>query len=199
MESLKRLKSWCGNLYRDLVIYIANHIVAHVPVHVFRLWFYRAFMNWRIGKQTSVQEGLRVMGSPRPGCVVIGDNCCLGDTMYLCGPGDAHLGAYLHIGNNVNIAFRVMIITAGHNIATDSDFEIQYKPVVIEDHAVIFARATIVRCRIGRGAVVLPGALVVKDVEPFTVVGGAPAKVLGRRPGPETDPHYRLNWHWRFH
>ena len=78
------------------------------------------------------------------------------------------------------------------------NFEIIKFSVVVEDHAVVFARATLVGCRIGRGAVVLPGAVVYKNVPPFTIVGGNPAKPLGKR-RPQIDPQYRLKWHWRFH
>jgi serine acetyltransferase len=34
---------------------------------------------------------------------------------------------------------------------------------------------------VGRGAVVASGAVVVKDVEPYSIVGGAPAKLIGWR------------------
>lgn len=34
---------------------------------------------------------------------------------------------------------------------------------------------------VGRGAIVAAGALVVSDVEPYSIVGGAPARVIGRR------------------
>ena len=46
----------------------------------------------------------------------------------------------------------------------------------------IGARATILNgCRIGDGAVVAAGAVVTKDVPPYTIVGGVPAKVIRKR------------------
>jgi acetyltransferase-like isoleucine patch superfamily enzyme len=52
-------------------------------------------------------------------------------------------------------------------------------PVVIEDDAWIGFKATVMKgVRVGRGAIVSAGSVVTKDVEPWTVVGGNPAKVI---------------------
>lgn len=51
------------------------------------------------------------------------------------------------------------------------------KPVVIEDDVVIGANAVVLEgVTVGKGAVVAAGAIVVEDVEPYTVVAGTPAK-----------------------
>ncbi|MDN4638597.1 2,3,4,5-tetrahydropyridine-2,6-dicarboxylate N-acetyltransferase, partial [Bacillus sp. PsM16] len=48
-------------------------------------------------------------------------------------------------------------------------------PVVVEDDVVIGAIAVVLECvTIGKGAVVAAGAIVVNDVEPYTVVAGTP-------------------------
>ncbi|MFC3038649.1 2,3,4,5-tetrahydropyridine-2,6-dicarboxylate N-acetyltransferase [Virgibacillus xinjiangensis] len=53
------------------------------------------------------------------------------------------------------------------------------KPVVVEDDVVIGANVVVLEgVTIGKGAVVAAGAIVTKDVEPNTLVGGTPAKVL---------------------
>jgi len=55
-------------------------------------------------------------------------------------------------------------------------------PTVIEDDVWIGFRVIIMAgVRIGRGSVVAAGAVVTKDVEPYTIVGGVPAKQIGRR------------------
>ncbi len=52
-------------------------------------------------------------------------------------------------------------------------------PVIIEDDVLIGANAVVLEgVRVGKGAVVAAGSIVVKDVEPMTVVAGVPAKVL---------------------
>ena len=53
------------------------------------------------------------------------------------------------------------------------------QPVIIEDDVVIGANAVVLEgVKVGQGAVVAAGAIVIDDVEPYTVVGGVPARVL---------------------
>ncbi|NRD78708.1 2,3,4,5-tetrahydropyridine-2,6-dicarboxylate N-acetyltransferase [Bacillus sp. BRMEA1] len=53
------------------------------------------------------------------------------------------------------------------------------KPVIIEDEVLIGANAVVLEgVTVGKGAVVAAGAVVTKDVEPYTVVAGTPAKKI---------------------
>ena len=53
------------------------------------------------------------------------------------------------------------------------------QPVILEDNVLIGANAVVLEgVRIGEGAVVAAGAVVTADVEPFTVVGGTPARLI---------------------
>ena len=70
------------------------------------------------------------------------------------------------------------------------------RDVVIEEGAWVSSHAIIVApCRIGAHSVVGVGSLVLRDVEPYTIVAGNPAKVLREIPRPhdtmpaEVDPH----------
>jgi virginiamycin A acetyltransferase len=55
-------------------------------------------------------------------------------------------------------------------------------PVTIGNDCWIGARVTILpRVHIGDGAIVAAGAVVTKDVAPYSIVGGVPARVMGRR------------------
>jgi acetyltransferase-like isoleucine patch superfamily enzyme len=62
--------------------------------------------------------------------------------------------------------------------------------IVIEDDVWLGAGAVITDgVRVGKGAVVAAGAVVTKDVPPYTVVGGVPAKVIKRVDETEPDPN----------
>ena len=59
-------------------------------------------------------------------------------------------------------------------------------PAIIGNDVWIGSNAIILQgCRIGDGAIIAAGAVVVKDVEPFTIVGGVPAKKIKDRFTPE--------------
>ena len=61
----------------------------------------------------------------------------------------------------------------------DRTAEIAGAPVVIEDDVWIGCKATILKgVRVGRGAIVAAGAVVTRDVAPFTIVGGNPARAI---------------------
>jgi tetrahydrodipicolinate N-succinyltransferase len=98
----------------------------------------------------------------------------------------------LVIGRNVSISAGVWMVTGTHDLS-DPDFRDEYKPIVIDDYAWIGARATILAgVTIGKGAVVMAGAVVMRDVPPFAVVGGVPARIVGERS--LKDPAYSLKY-----
>lgn len=90
------------------------------------------------------------------------------------------------IGDNVLIAGGVYISDHDHGDFEDvlaggdpSERKLVSKPVIIEDNVWIGERVVILKgVKVGRGAVVGAGAVVTKDVPPFTVVCGNPAKVI---------------------
>jgi maltose O-acetyltransferase len=85
------------------------------------------------------------------------------------------------IGNHVSIGPQVAIITADHDMNT-SNIEGRSSPVIIEDYVFIGARALILPGVIlKKGSVIAAGAVVVGDVEEFSIVAGVPAKTIGRR------------------
>ena len=85
------------------------------------------------------------------------------------------------IGSNVCISEGVKVLTASH-IVDSCHFDLLRRPVVIHDNVWIAMNALILPgVTIGGGAIVAAGAVVTKDVEPWTVVGGNPAKFIRRR------------------
>ena len=99
----------------------------------------------------------------------------------------------IKIGDNVGIAHNTKIYTLGHNIDSPY-FETKGAPVVIENDVFVFANVLIMPgVTIHRGAIVLPGSVVTKDVEEFAVVGGNPAKYIRER---NKDIEYRQSYNY---
>ena len=85
------------------------------------------------------------------------------------------------IGNNVEIAHNTKIYTLGHDL-NDPQFKTKGAEVTIKDNVFIFSNALIMPgVTIGEGAIVLAGSVVTKDVEPWAIVGGNPAKKIRER------------------
>jgi maltose O-acetyltransferase len=88
---------------------------------------------------------------------------------------------WLSIGDDVDISSGVWILTDAHDM-NDPLFRETLAPVKIGNHVWIGSRATILPgVTVGEGAVVAAGAVVNRDVEPYTVVGGVPARQIGTR------------------
>ena len=109
LHRLPKWVHWLVELGLDLVAYVANHIVGHIPIHAFRLWYYRTFLGWEIGSNTSIHERLRLFTFSRGG-VFIGNNTIVGESFQVAGTG---IGKDLRIGNNVNIAMQVFVAMGG--------------------------------------------------------------------------------------
>lgn len=118
--------------------------------------------------------------------VSIGENCNFGDYLHLT------CINRIHIGNNVLTGRWVTITDNGHG-TTDYDSltvppakrSLYSKgPVIIEDDVWIGDKATILPgVSIGKGAVIAANSVVTKDIPPYRIVGGNPAKII------KTTPH----------
>jgi acetyltransferase-like isoleucine patch superfamily enzyme len=85
------------------------------------------------------------------------------------------------IGRNVNLSSEVALWTLQHDYNSPT-FATSGGPIVIGDRAWISFRATILPgVTIGEGAVVAANSVVTKDVPPYVVVGGIPAKPIAER------------------
>lgn len=96
----------------------------------------------------------------------------------------------IHIGSKVMFGPRVTIMGGDHRFDLVGRFMFDVKeksegddlPVYIEDDVWIGTGAIILKgVSVGRGAVIAAGALVTKDVAPYSIVGGVPAKQIGMR------------------
>jgi acetyltransferase-like isoleucine patch superfamily enzyme len=153
-------------------LYICNRWVSCIPSHTLRLFFYRIFMKFSIGTNSSVFMDCVF---DCKGGLKIGNNTVINGKSRLDNRGG------ITIGNNVSISQEVLILTADHDLDSP-DFAGRNAPVIIEDYAWIGTRVIILPgCVIGKGAVIAAGALVTKSVEPFAVMAGVPAKLIKNR------------------
>lgn len=159
------------NFLYGLAQYLVT-LCGYIPSHTIRLLIYHHFFKMSIGDGSTIYGGAKLRS---PWRIRIGQNSIIGEDTLLDGRGE------LIIGNNVNLSTGVWIWTMQHD--KDSPW---FAPVpgtvVIDDYAWISSRATILpNVTIGKGAVVAAGAVVTKDVLPYAVVGGVPAKIIGTR------------------
>lgn len=126
----------------------------------------------KMGRNSNVYSSAKVY---YPANLVMGDNTCLANDV------DCYNVAPVILRDNVTVSQGAYLCTASHDI-TDSAHPLVTKPIVIEDQAWVGARAFVgMGVTVGQGAVVGATASVYKDVEPWTVVGGNPAKFIKKR------------------
>lgn len=154
-----------------LVIWVFNLVLRVTPGHHLRILWLNV-CGAQINPGSAFHNRCYVT---RPGRLVVGPACTINFACYL----DTRGG--IHIGRNVMLGHRTRIYTAGHSV-DDPAFGGYTAPVTIHDHAVIFPNTQLMPgVTIGEGAVVLTGSVVSKDVEPWGVVGGNPARLIKQR------------------
>lgn len=163
-----------------LRFYIGNNIMMKQWSYRLRHWYWRN-LGLKIGSDSSIAMHCFITGSQ----ITIGDNTVINRFTYLDGR------VPLYIGNNVNLSHYTIIQTLTHD-PQNPDFVCIEKPVAIMDHAWIGTRAIILPgVTVGEGAVVAAGAVVSKDVAPYTIVAGMPARKIGDR---SRDLRYRSKY-----
>lgn len=178
-EALPKILGRFNNYLLDYKLMMLRW-VGYFPSHTIRNLKYK-FFGIKIGKGSTFHMWANFFDSTN---IVIGDDTIIGDHAFLDGRDK------LTIGSHTDIASSVMIYNSEHNLDSE-DFSAILAPVKIGDYVFIGPRVTIMPgVIIGNGAVVAGGAVVTKNVEPFTIVGGVPAKVIGERKN--KNPHYKL-------
>lgn len=106
--------------------------------------------------------------------IEVGENVSWNAGCYIDAKGGVTMGDFAMLTEYVKI------FTHSHSEA--DHMEREYNPVFINQYAKVYTNATILPgVTLGDGAIVATGAIVTKDVEPYTVVGGIPAKPMRRR------------------
>ena len=108
-------------------------------------------------------------------------NLTLGDFVAVGSRAELYNVASIIMGSNITVSQDAYLCTASHNIAYLKK-PLVFKQIMIGDSAWVAAKSIVLPgVTIGAGAVVAAGSVVVKDVEPWTVVGGNPAKFIKKR------------------
>jgi acetyltransferase-like isoleucine patch superfamily enzyme len=172
---------------------IVRLVAARLRALVLRLWGVRVGAKCVVGPRLAVQNAAGITLGTRveieqdvylklasaDARLTIGDYTFVGVRCAI------HVAASVTIGTHTLIGDSVVIADHTHNSAATQRLDEQGirsaavtigNDVLINPLAIIIAGVTI-----GDGAIVGAGAVVTKDVEPYAIVAGIPAKVIGRR------------------
>jgi acetyltransferase-like isoleucine patch superfamily enzyme len=179
--SMLRMAIFAG--YR-LIVYLFNTTVNFLPHNGSRILLCK-ITGINIGKNVMICRDVVFLGLGNCSIgsgTIINSRCIIDNRGSLC------------IGENVSISMGSTILTQGHDI-DDELFPVLSYETVIDDYACIFSNSIIYPgVKIGKGAVIFPGSVVIKNIQDLEVVGGNPIKLIRFR---KTMPSYklsRLNW-----
>ncbi len=151
--------------------------ISVIPSVHLRTWIYKG-LGVRIGKNVTIHFRTEIRCPER---LTLGDGTIIGDNAIL----DARRG--LTMGRNVNLSSNVSIYTLQHdhrdpNFDCPPEDRVKFS-VEIDDWVWLGSNVIVLPgVHIGEGAVCCAGCVVTKDVEPYTVVAGIPARKVSERP-----------------
>jgi putative colanic acid biosynthesis acetyltransferase WcaF len=126
----------------------------------------------KVHKTAAVYSSVKVYA---PWNLVMHEYSCLAPEV------DCYNVAKITLGAHTTVSQKTYLCSASHDITLKSN-PLIYEPIIIENQAWIGANAFIgMGVTVKQGAVVGAGAYVFKDVEPWTIVGGNPAKYIKDR------------------
>ncbi len=170
----------------------------------FRYWFWKMLihsMGGNVGKNVKFYGGVRIVGNSRD-AIFIGNGVRIlrGATISTTPNGKIMIGDRVHIGegtiifSGLSIKIGNDVIIGPQNVIVDSDHRYQdlsipmnrqplsFKEVSIEDDVWISSNCVITKgVTLGKGAVIGAGAVVKKDIPPYCIAVGVPARVIKKR------------------
>jgi maltose O-acetyltransferase len=163
-------------------------------------------------KATSIGIGIRIVGHPpmirNAGILSLGNDIkleapvrpiyfnvfrggelVLGERVYINDGARFECTREIRVGDRATIGFGVVVMDNNFHGVHDRDLRPPGRPVVIENDVWIGAGAILLPgVRIGEGAIVGAGAVVSRDVPPFTLVAGSPARIVRSLDATPTEP-----------
>ena len=115
--------------------------------------------------------------------------------MKITGRGNIKIGDNFHSGRNCKMITQIHNYNKGSSIPYDK--KIIYKDIIIDDNVWIGDSVMILgSVKIGEGAIIQAGSVVVKDIPKYSIAGGHPAKVFSKR---DAEHYEKLKQQKRFH
>lgn len=139
--------------------------------------YYIILQGGKVGKNVTFYPGIKINPANK---ISLGDNVDLAWGVLIT------TGGSVEIGDRTLVGYGTKILSANHVIPPNHEkiFGAGHIPkkIVIHNDVWIGANCVIVAgVTIGEGAVVAAGSVVTKDVPPFAIVGGVPAKIIKMR------------------
>ncbi len=164
-------KRWLSSYYHSFKGYLVGYIFTAIPSRRLRNRLLR-IGGIRMGKDVRIYLNCKVRN---PSGITIHPGVSIGPGVLL----DGRKGITIH--ENAVLAYEAIVWSLNHDY-NDIGFAGKGSPVEIGAFAWICSRSIILPgIKIGEGAVVASGAVVTKDVPPYTIVGGIPARQIGIR------------------
>lgn len=161
----------------NFIAKVASFVTTYVYIQrigfFYREFYYRNTLK-NLGNNPEIHPKIKLYGMES---IVIGDNVAINSFTHIWGQGG------VIIGNNVMIASHVSIISVTHDKNT---IQMRYtkvmKEILIEDDVWIGSHAIILPgVNIGQGSIIGAGAVITKDIPPYSIVVGIPGRIISKR------------------
>ncbi len=169
------------NFIWAFLYYFYNNFLTYFPLYIVRKTYLKNILRIKIGTNSSIAMGCFFTGNN----IVIGSNCVINRKCYI----DGRFGIYIH--DNVGISPECYLISLTHDI-NSIDFRTYGQKIQIFDYCWIAARVIILPgVELKKGCVAGAGSIITKSFDEFSVVAGAPAKIITKR---NSNLQYKLNY-----
>ena len=142
-----------------------------IPGSWHRCWLLRLF-GAQIGRGVCIKPGVRVKF---PWRLVVGDHVWIGEDVWIDNLAEVEIGSHCCLSQGAYLC------TGSHDWSRES-FDLVVKGIRVESHAWIAARSTVAPgVIVGEGAVLGLGSMASRNLDPWTVYSGVPARAVRAR------------------